>query len=76
MNFIFGSRLDLSRLQLPDGLIGYRLKERNTEYAQIFLKFQNRIEQRYLQIDEAGNIFPSEVLVAINYRSTTENNNG
>lgn len=63
VTFIFESVEGLRLRCLPDGVVRWKIREQAGEYAVIYLKFVDRVEERVLVRDGPGSMRPSDEVV-------------
>lgn len=59
---LFGIEGEPLEVDLPEGVIKYRVRQRNSSYAQVFLLYSDRIEHWFLMMREDGICFPAGLI--------------
>jgi len=72
LKLMFGVHDKPDIVDIPTNCIKYRLKQKNTEYAQIFLIYNDGIEQRCLLDNENGTYSPHMLTKSTRREITTQ----
>ena len=66
-NYCFGI-MEVKNLEVPEGVIKYKIKMSNSNYAKIFLKYSDKIEECYLEKNGYGKFRCDTRILTVNKR--------